>query len=183
MVKTNRKRYRTPYHNTTWHKNRQKPLIKVANGLKIGFLAYCQNEEGCGNYECKEGEECSPNGNIFKAGPAVFDRGRASQDIVSLKKVVDVVVVLMHWSREYSLLPPMGIREIAKALYFYGANLIIGSHPHVIQVCIGACFASMGSIVSSWHASNLQLTIERGGFLCSISQAENVKLLFSCISV
>eukprot|EP00112_Aurelia_sp_Birch-Aquarium-sp1_P011782 Seg2479.2 transcript_id=Seg2479.2/GoldUCD/mRNA.D3Y31 product="PGA biosynthesis protein CapA" protein_id=Seg2479.2/GoldUCD/D3Y31 len=47
--------------------------------------------------------------------------------------MVDVVVILMHWSREYSILPPMGIREIAKALSLYGVDMIIGSHPHVIQ--------------------------------------------------
>ena len=115
-------------------KNRQKPLIKVVNGLKIGFLAYCQNDEGCGNFECKSGEGCERNENVFNAGPAVFNKIRASKEIIALKKVVDIAVVLMHWSREYSLLPPTGIREIAKSLSLYGADVIIGSHPHVIQV-------------------------------------------------
>ena len=115
-------------------KNRQIPLIKMVNGLKIGFLAYCQNDEGCGNFECKSGEGCERNENVFNAGPAVFNKIRASKEIIALKKVVDVAVVLMHWSREYSLVPPKGIREIAKSLSLYGADVIIGSHPHVIQV-------------------------------------------------
>ena len=40
----------------------------------------------------------------------------------------------MQWSKEYSLFPPLAIRQLAGSLVVYGANLIIGSHPHVVQV-------------------------------------------------
>ena len=114
-------------------KRSQIPLIKVVNGIKIGFLAYCQNKEGCDLYQCNE-NECGNSSSVFKRGPAILDKEKARYDITALKKKVDRIVVLLHWSRELSLMPPMGIRDIAKLLKIFGANLIIGGHPHVIQV-------------------------------------------------
>ena len=114
-------------------KHSQIPLIKTVNGIKIGFLAYCQNKEGCDLLECDEGE-CENSTGVFKTGPALLDKRKARYDIEDLKKKVDWVVVLLHWSRELSLMPPIGVRDIAKLLKIFGANLIIGGHPHVIQV-------------------------------------------------
>ena len=114
-------------------KQSQIPLIKVVNGIKIGFLAYCQNKEGCDLYQCNE-NECGNSSSVFKRGPAILDKEKARYDITALRKKVDRIVVLLHWSRELSLMPPMGIRDIAKLLKIFGANLIIGGHPHVIQV-------------------------------------------------
>ena len=114
-------------------KQSQIPLIKVVNGIKIGFLAYCQNKEGCDLYQCNE-NECGNSSSVFKRGPAILDKEKARYDITALRKKVDRIVVLLHWSREYSLMPPFGVRDIAMLLKIFGANLIIGGHPHVIQV-------------------------------------------------
>ncbi len=99
---------------------RQRPVIKTVNGIRIGFLAYCQQREGCDR--------------LFVHGPAVFDRVIAKTEIVELKKKVDIVVVLLHWSTELSPVPTKGIRDLASSLRLLGASLIIGQHPHVIQV-------------------------------------------------
>ena len=117
-------------------KTSQKPVIKTVNGLKIGFLSYCLNFEGCSPYRCENGY-CSDfikGGDIFELGPVAFDKRTARNDIKRLSKRVDFTIVLMHWSKEYSLFPPLAIRQLAGSLIVYGANLIIGSHPHVIQV-------------------------------------------------
>ena len=111
----------------------QVPVIKVVNGVKIGFLAYCQNKEGCDLYQCSE-DECGNSSSVYKHGPAVLDKRKARNDITALKKRVDCVVVLLHWSRELSLMPPFGVRDTAQLLKIFGAHLIIGGHPHVIQV-------------------------------------------------
>lgn len=50
-----------------------------------------------------------------------------------LHQTTDIVVVMLHWSKEYAPLPPKGDRDIAKELSMFGVNLIIGTHPHVIQ--------------------------------------------------
>ena len=119
--------------------DRQKPVIKTVNGVKIGFLAYCQNQEGCGSQRCSDAEGCQPGSKHFNIGPAIFDKFIASKDLIELKESVDIAIVLMHWSRELAPVPPMGVREIAKSLVLYGADLIVGTHPHVIQVSFFMC--------------------------------------------
>lgn len=111
----------------------QIPVIKIVNGVKIGFLAYCQNKEGCDLYQCNE-DECGNSSSVYRSGPAVLDKMKARTDITALKERVDCVVILLHWSRELSLMPPFGVRDTAKLLKIFGAHLIIGGHPHVIQV-------------------------------------------------
>ncbi|TAL51110.1 AmmeMemoRadiSam system protein B [Patescibacteria group bacterium] len=43
------------------------------------------------------------------------------------------VIVFPHWGVEYVSVPQDGQRELAKRMIQTGADLIIGSHPHVIQ--------------------------------------------------
>jgi poly-gamma-glutamate synthesis protein (capsule biosynthesis protein) len=43
------------------------------------------------------------------------------------------VVVLPHWGYEYADLPSPATRRLARALVNCGADLVVGSHPHVIQ--------------------------------------------------
>jgi poly-gamma-glutamate synthesis protein (capsule biosynthesis protein) len=42
-------------------------------------------------------------------------------------------MVYAHWGLEYSKTPGEDLKETAHALIDQGADLIIGSHPHVIQ--------------------------------------------------
>ena len=113
-------------------RKQQKPLVKIINGIRIGFLAYCLNKEGCEIFENDIDDKSSSY--LLDLGPSAFAKNTAKQDIRDMKKRADIVVVLMHWSRELSLIPPLGIRDIARLLSIFGANLIIGTHPHVIQV-------------------------------------------------
>ena len=117
----------------------QKALIKYINGIKIGFLSYCLNKEGCELFESDVNHKNSSY--MFELGPSVFSKKIANEDITNLKQKVDIVVVMMHWSRELSLFPPLGIRDIAQSLSVVGANIIMGTHPHVIQV---RCVLIMG---------------------------------------
>ena len=113
-------------------RRQQEPLIKIVNTVRIGFLSYCLNKEGCEVFETDVDEKTSSN--VFDLGPNAFSKKIAGDDIRDLKKRVDIVIVLMHWSRELSLIPPLGIRDLARSMGIFGANLIIGTHPHVIQV-------------------------------------------------
>ena len=113
-------------------RRQQEPLIKIVNSVRIGFLSYCLNKEGCEVFETDVDEKTSSN--VFDLGPNAFSKKIAGDDIRDLKKRVDFVIVLMHWSRELSLIPPLGIRDLARSMGTFGANLIIGTHPHVIQV-------------------------------------------------
>jgi hypothetical protein len=64
----------------------------------------------------------------------------ASADEQSLLDVVrqarqeaDVVIVLTHWGQEYTRHPVLAQRELAADLLDAGADVILGSHPHVVQ--------------------------------------------------
>ncbi|WP_042221492.1 CapA family protein [Oceanobacillus manasiensis] len=57
------------------------------------------------------------------------------QDIERIKKEKnpDVVVVSVHFGREYPLYPVAAQKEIAASISDAGADIIIGHHPHVLQ--------------------------------------------------
>ena len=45
----------------------------------------------------------------------------------------DQIVVLAHWGAEYLPEPPERVRELGRSFVDAGADLVIGSHPHVVQ--------------------------------------------------
>jgi len=50
-----------------------------------------------------------------------------------LKKKIDFLIIYFHWGYEHERFPLPYQREIAHKMIDFGANLIIGSHPHRIQ--------------------------------------------------
>jgi gamma-polyglutamate biosynthesis protein CapA len=85
----------------------QNYLIKEIDGIKVGFVGYSQFEEN----------------SIEKA----------KKNIAIIKNIADVVIVYTHWGKEYEKTPSNSIKDIAHVFIDAGADLIIGSHPHVIQ--------------------------------------------------
>ena len=57
----------------------------------------------------------------------------AKEDILKARSQADLVVLYAHWGEEYRERPGQTIEEQAHQLIEAGADLIIGSHPHVIQ--------------------------------------------------
>jgi hypothetical protein len=51
------------------------------------------------------------------------------QDLVE----ADIVIVLAHWGQEYVRHPIRPQRALASELLQVGADLVLGSHPHVVQ--------------------------------------------------
>jgi len=92
-----------------------KNSIKDVKGTKFAFLAYNGVTES-------------------------FDFNQMKADITAARKEADVVVVLPHWGGEYSHIPKTtaGIaddnpREVGKLLIDWGADLVLGNHPHWYQ--------------------------------------------------
>ena len=54
-------------------------------------------------------------------------------DIKNIRDKVDVLMVAMHWGVEYTHTPTAYEKDMAKFLASNGVDIIIGSHPHVIQ--------------------------------------------------
>lgn len=73
----------------------------------------------------------------------------------------DFTLVLPHWGNEYELLHSDGQKETALWLIENGADMIIGTHPHVVQdyeFMSGVQTAySLGNAVSNMSAANTQI--------------------------
>lgn len=88
------------------------------NGVKYAFLAYTT----------------SLNGRVSKDYLVnMYSADRAKNDIDAIRDKVDVIIVSMHWGEEYTNTPTVMQKEIAEYLSSLGVNVIIGSHPHVVQ--------------------------------------------------
>ena len=104
----------------SWNE-RNKIRIYETNGIKYVFFAYTTTTNGL---SIPDGEEYLLN---------VYDSEIVKKDIESVRDDVDVIIVAMHWGEEYTHTPTNEQKEIAEYLSSLGVNLIIGSHPHVIQ--------------------------------------------------
>ncbi len=96
------------------------PLMKDIHGIRFAFLNYTYGTNGI---PARDGMEVS-----------LIDRDRMKREIeLAREKGAEIVVVTVHWGVEYVLLENASQRSLADFLVDQGADLIIGSHPHVIQ--------------------------------------------------
>lgn len=58
---------------------------------------------------------------------------QVKKDINKVRSKVDVLIVAMHWGVEYTHEPTEYEKDMAKYLASQGVDVIIGTHPHVIQ--------------------------------------------------
>ena len=92
-----------------------------ADGLKVGFVA------------CTD---IIPSGFAAQAngyGVNTFKNSRTSMNILKASMETDLVVVYIHWGKENQIGINDRQREMAHLLVEAGADIVIGSHPHVLQ--------------------------------------------------
>lgn len=79
-------------------------------------------------------------------------------DIAAAEELADVTIVFPHWGNEYKTSPSKYQKEFARQMTEAGADLIIGTHPHVVQPvewveCENGnralCYYSLGNYVST----------------------------------
>ena len=96
------------------------PHIEDVNGIKMAFLSYTYGTNG-----------------ITVPQPVVVDlinRERIAEDVRNARQAgAEVVCACMHWGNEYEMLPSGYQRDMARFLKSQGVDMIIGSHPHVVQ--------------------------------------------------
>ncbi|TKI80198.1 CapA family protein, partial [Bacillus mycoides] len=63
----------------------------------------------------------------------VIDKEAIKNDVKKAKKNFDIVIVMIHWGKEYDFLPSNDQKELAQYLTDLGVDVVIGNHPHVIQ--------------------------------------------------
>ncbi|MBD2867549.1 CapA family protein [Paenibacillus arenilitoris] len=99
------------------------PVIKEAKGIKVAFI---------GLSRVVPSVEWKADKNV--AGVAeTYDTRRAVAAIKKAKEQADVVAVMVHWGKERVDRPEPYQRDFARQYIDAGADLVIGSHPHVLQ--------------------------------------------------
>lgn len=142
-------------------------VISTINAVKTAGLNYVgagKNIEDAASYDIQE-----VNGikvatlSISDIVPKDFSANRTEPGILSTKypgynrlvyeasQEADLVVVNLHWGVEYGVDVSEQQEKIGQALIDAGADVIIGSHPHVLQPVQtykdGVIFYSMGNFV------------------------------------
>ncbi len=83
---------------------------------------------------------------------------KVTEDIQRASELADIVIVCPHWGTEYRDKPSSRQRRFAEEMTAAGADLIIGTHPHVPQPVewitaengnTALCFYSLGNYVST----------------------------------
>ncbi len=62
-----------------------------------------------------------------------IDEEKMMQDVLSAEETADFTIAFMHWGTEYATKPDEMQKELARKMCTWGVDLIIGSHPHVIE--------------------------------------------------
>lgn len=82
-----------------------------------------------------------------------YDKETVKKDILAVRDKVDFLMVAMHWGTEYNTGVTAKQKEIANYLAGLDVDLVIGTHPHVIEPAeyIGDTFViySLGNIISA----------------------------------
>ncbi len=64
----------------------------------------------------------------------LIDREKIKKDLHNTKELhPDIIMVYIHWGNEYVTSPTKEQQALAELLFANGTDIIIGSHPHVIQ--------------------------------------------------
>lgn len=131
-------------------------------GLKVAFLSFTYGTNGI---PVPQGREYCIN---------LIDENFIVERLNSAKEQnPDIICVFMHWGEEYQLSPNSEQTALANLLFENGVNIILGSHPHVLQKMEnteqGFVIYSLGNFVSGQVKENtrdsiiLNLTITKKG--------------------
>ncbi len=97
------------------------PRIIAVNGIRIGFLGASYASVNDGGVERNE--------NVAR----IEDLTELKDALAKLKSQADFVVVTMHAGIEFKRYPHSSQINFARAAVDFGADLVIGAHPHWIQ--------------------------------------------------
>ncbi|PKL15428.1 MAG: capsule biosynthesis protein CapA [Spirochaetae bacterium HGW-Spirochaetae-5] len=153
-------------------KKSKSPLIIEKNNFKIAIISYTMSTN----------EIPVPKGSSVN----LYKRDKLMADIALAKKTrADAVILYMHWGAEYMREPGAEQVALAEVSFNAGVNIIIGSHPHVIQKSILSrqpgsmrfVSYSLGNFIANQKAPNtnggkmIKLTLSKKDGVTSVSEA------------
>lgn len=145
-------------YNGTFSSKEDRDSVRIFNikGIKIAFLAYTYGTNG----------NPIPKGKSYLIN--LIDLSLIENDIKTARiKGAEIVLVHYHFGEEYSREPSDSQKEIVRKTIKFGADIIIGGHPHVLQPAdyfktsnagldSGFVIYSMGNFISNqrWRYSD-----------------------------
>lgn len=101
------------------------PVLAEVNGIRIGFICCTTMTNGM-EYACV------PDARIY--GITYLQDLDWPAEVKKLRAAgAEVVIAIPHWDAEYQRTPAAGTVAWAKKLIAAGVDVILGSHPHVVQ--------------------------------------------------
>lgn len=101
-------------------KDSEKILVKDIKGIKIAFLAYTYGTNGISIPE--------------KFAVNRINKDKILKDIKKAKALkVDMIITSMHFGVEYKITQNKTQEDLANFLFKNGIDIVLGSHPHVLQ--------------------------------------------------
>ena len=150
----------------------EKPVIINKNGVNFGFLGFSD----VGPKWMEAGEN--------KSGILLADDPNFSSIIAKAKESVDVLIVSIHFGEEYEKIHNKRQEKIAYLAIDYGADIVIGHHPHVIEDIEyykdKPIFYSLGNFIFDQYFSKETM---RGMVVMAIFEGKEIKEIKHLISV
>ena len=99
-----------------------RPLISTKNNISLAILAYTYGTNGIP----------IPKGKDYLV--SLIDEKKIVKDIAKARKQgADIIAISLHFGEEYQRQPNTQQKQLVKNLLKAGADIILGSHPHVVQ--------------------------------------------------
>lgn len=98
-----------------------KPSIITVKGLRFAFLGFGVAHSSLVYADLQRG------------GIAPIRLDYIKKGIQTARSRADVVIVSVHWGKEYDSYPSQTQKKIAHQMIDWGADMVLGHHPHVLQ--------------------------------------------------
>lgn len=149
------------------------PVVRLVGDTRVAFLAYTN---------LLPQSSCATD---TQPGALCYDAQGMAQDIAAARVVADVVVVSFHTGTEYEHQPNTTQQHIYQEAIDDGADLVVGTHPHVVQPLVrygrGWIAYSLGNFVfdqnfsyDTTHAMALDVTVQ-GSHIVSVA-SESIEI-------
>ena len=106
-------------------KEKDRPVVVDVNGVRLGMLCYTEMtndmEDHCEKY-------------VRTYGINYLKKADIPGDVKKLRAAgAEVIIAMPHWGSEYNRKPDGDVRTLARKMVAAGVDVILGSHPHVVQ--------------------------------------------------
>jgi len=158
------------------------PVVVDVNGIKLGMLAYTAHTNGM---------EFHSNAAATEYGVNYLADADFAADVQLLRDAgAEIVIAMPHWGTEYVRKPDYDVRLTAEKMVAAGVDVILGSHPHMVQpiewITVEADGEERTALVA-WSlgnfVDNMKIQYTDSGIILDFSIVENADGTFEIADV